>query len=297
MAKESLTAYPRFMHPRNRHVTSYDLRRLSEVSPKLAKFVFTNDFGIETIDFSDQSAVLALNQALLKAFYAVSWWELPAPFLCPPIPGRADYIHTASDLFTKKKGLRVLDIGVGANCVYPLIGHHEYGWTFVGSEVNQRALANARKIVERNGLQRVIELRPQLDPQRILANVIQKDEDFDLVICNPPFHGSRAEALASSHSKWKKLATTPTSAKNFGGSRDELWCPGGERAFISRLIRESAQFQRQVRWFTALISQEKNLFFLKQKVAAVKGKCQVLKMDQGQKKSRLITWTFGVPTP
>jgi 23S rRNA A1618 N6-methylase RlmF len=52
-------------------------------------------------------------------------------------PGRLDYIHYIADLLQKQqryhpKGHTVqgLDIGIGANCIYPIIGNAEYGWSF-----------------------------------------------------------------------------------------------------------------------------------------------------------------------
>lgn len=38
---------------------------------------------------------------------------------------------------------------------------------------------------------------------------------------------------------------------NFGGQQQELWCEGGEVAFITQMIAESQQFGRQVKWFTS----------------------------------------------
>jgi 23S rRNA (adenine1618-N6)-methyltransferase len=46
----------------------------------------------------------------------------------PPIPGRADYIHYIADLLAttnsgipKETEYKDWDIGVGANCIYPII--------------------------------------------------------------------------------------------------------------------------------------------------------------------------------
>jgi 23S rRNA (adenine1618-N6)-methyltransferase len=53
--------------------------------------------------------------------------------------------------------VRVLDIGVGANCVYPLIGHAEYGWRFLGVDIDEAALANAQANFEqKSGVDRSI---------------------------------------------------------------------------------------------------------------------------------------------
>ena len=161
------------LHPRNRHGGRYDFAVLTACCPELAAHVAANAFGDDSIDFSDPLAVRALNRALLRHFYGVAAWDIPARYLCPPIPGRADYLHYLADLLAASNGgeiprgagVRVLDVGTGANLVYPLIGHAEYGWRFVGSDIERGALASAQAIIDANeGLADAIELR--LQPSR-----------------------------------------------------------------------------------------------------------------------------------
>ena len=84
-------------------------------------------------------------------------------------------------------------------------------------------------------------------------------------MCNPPFHGSLAEADAGSQRKRKNLGLeNRQSAKlNFGGQKAELWCAGGELAFIGNIIGESKQYAHQVLWFTSLVSKSVHLKPLK----------------------------------
>ncbi|MBL9133973.1 MAG: RlmF-related methyltransferase, partial [Verrucomicrobiaceae bacterium] len=122
------------LHPRNRFRTRYDFPQLITCSPPLASFVKMNTHGGDSIDYADPQAVKALNQALLKHAYGLQHWDIPAGYLCPPVPGRSDYLHHLADLISLNRGpqVRVLDIGTGANGIYPLIGAAEYGWSFVG---------------------------------------------------------------------------------------------------------------------------------------------------------------------
>src|SRR3954469_11654764 len=114
------------LHPRNRHVLRYDFPALVRSSPNLKRFVRLSPTRNDTIDFADPAAVLALNRALLKHHYGVAHWTIPAGYLCPPVPGRADYVHRLADLLATStsnvipRGPKtvVLDIGVGANCIY-----------------------------------------------------------------------------------------------------------------------------------------------------------------------------------
>ena len=292
------------LHPRNRHRGRYAFPELCASYPPLAPFVRPTGFGDTSINFADPAAVKALNRAILKHFYGVEHWDLPPGYLCPPIPGRADYLHHLADLLAgdhggvipRGPGLRVLDIGVGANCVYPLLGHHDYGWRFLGSEVDPRALANAQAILEANtGLARAIELRLQPRPDRILQGLLRDGETFDLTLCNPPFHASPAEAREGSERKWRNLGRGAGGAPvlNFGGQGTELWCPGGEEGFVTRMILESAALAGRCLWFTSLVAKEASLAGVKKALSTARVvEHRIIPMTQGQKKSRILAWTF-----
>lgn len=86
------------LHPRNKHNGQYDFSLLTENCPSLKKFVQLNPYGKQTINFFNPQAVKALNKALLVTHYGIRYWDIPKNYLCPPIPGRADYIHYIADL-------------------------------------------------------------------------------------------------------------------------------------------------------------------------------------------------------
>jgi 23S rRNA (adenine1618-N6)-methyltransferase len=297
------------LHPRNRHQGRYDFPALIKASPELAAFVIINPYGNESIDFANPAAVKVFNRALLKQFYGIAHWDIPADYLCPPIPGRADYLHYLADLLASSNGgeiprgakVRALDVGVGANCIYPLLGHREYAWQFLGSDSAAEAITSAMAIVQANpGLSDAIALRQQTDATHIFQGLLNSAERFDLTLCNPPFHASAEEASSGSKRKWRNLGKLDPKRKlpvlNFGGQAAELWCTGGEAAFVSRLIKESAQVGQQVLWFSSLISKASNLPLV---YAALKqvGALQVktVEMAQGQKQSRFVAWTFQTP--
>ncbi|MFH0475432.1 23S rRNA (adenine(1618)-N(6))-methyltransferase RlmF [Kluyvera ascorbata] len=287
------------LHPRNRHHSRYDLEALCQAVPALRDFITLSPAGEQTINFADPLAVKTLNKALLAHFYAVKEWDIPEGFLCPPVPGRADYIHHLGDLLSDEsgsvvKGANILDIGVGANCIYPLIGAHEYGWRFTGSETHPEAFASAQAILSENpSLNRMIRLRRQKDTTAMFNGVIHKNEQYDATLCNPPFHDSAAAARAGSERKRRNLGQDRDDALNFGGQQQELWCDGGEVAFIKQMIAESKGFARQVMWFTSLVSKGENLPPLYRALTDV-GAVKVVKkeMSQGQKQSRFIAWSF-----
>ncbi|CAM3768320.1 Ribosomal RNA large subunit methyltransferase F [Flavobacterium saliperosum S13] len=292
------------LHPRNKHNGNYDFKTLIETLPELKPFVGPNKFGNESIDFANPDAVRALNKALLKQFYNISYWELPKTNLCPPIPGRADYIHYIADILAENnngeiptgKNVRILDIGVGANCIYPIIGHQEYGWEFVGTEVDKPAKHTAETIISKNPeLNGAITVRLQQSKRQIFKGIIQPEEQFDFTICNPPFHNSKEEATKGTNRKLKNLgkAVERKPILNFSGQNNELWYEGGELAFITNMIYESVHFKTQCKWFSSLVSKKENLkpfYTILKKVNAKEVK--TIEMEQGNKVSRILVWRF-----
>ena len=290
------------LHPRSVHRSRYGFGQLVSICPELSRFVIRAPHGGLTVDFAEPDAVRMLNRALLMQHYAIRDWQIPADYLCPPIPGRADSLHHLADLLAschdgeipRGKAVRALDIGVGASAIHPLIGQRLYGWSFVGSDIDGRALKAARRILAANpDLAENIELRLQPDSRRIFAGIVQPGECFDLTLCNPPFHASQLEAREGSQRKWRNLGHGKAQTLNFGGQGNELWCPGGELAFIRTMIEESARIPQQCFWFTTLVAKSAHLPALHgalRKAGAVE--VRVLDMAQGQKKSRILAWTF-----
>ena len=292
------------LHPRNKHNERYDFKLLIEALPELETFVRPNPYGDLSIDFSNQEGVKALNKALLKKHYGINYWDIPKGYLCSPIPGRADYIHYIADLLAETNegeiptgnDVCVLDIGVGANCVYPIIGNSEYGWSFIGSEISEVSLASATAILNKNkDLSEKVSLRLQPNPKSTFRGVLNANEKIAITICNPPFHSSEEAAQSSNFRKVKNLALQQNENPdlNFGGQHNELWCEGGELKFIKNMIFHSREFKNNCQWFTSLVSKKDNLRSLKKalKEAEVK-EYKVIPMGQGNKVSRIIAWRF-----
>jgi 23S rRNA (adenine1618-N6)-methyltransferase len=290
------------LHARNPHRFRYDFKALIASCPDLEKFVSFNKFGFESIDFANPNAVKTLNHAILKHFYQISLWDIPKNYLCPPIPGRADYIHYIADLLAEDhknkiptgKQIKVLDIGVGANCVYPIIGTQSYDWDFIGTDIDPIAIKSAQNIIKSNNvLAEKIECRLQPSNKHIFDGILKPGEFFDVSICNPPFHASAEEAAAGSQRKINNLGLKDKSKLNFGGQNSELWCEGGEETFIKNMIVESKEICHKISWFTSLISKKDHLpsiYHHLKKVKAVEVK--TINMSQGQKISRIVAWTF-----
>ena len=302
------------LHKRNIHQGRYDFSELITALPELKKHVIRNPKGEMSISFSDPVAVKLLNKALLAYHYQVKNWDIPKGFLCPPIPGRADYIHRLQALVTEdlpklnQTQLYALDVGVGANCIYPIIGVTAYNWYCVGSDVDPVSVKNANHIAKQNSvLDGKIEARLQTSTENFFHGIIRPDEYYHITMCNPPFHKSLHDAQQGSQRKVTNLtankvkrgqsslkpASQASSILNFGGQKAELWCPGGEAAFIKNMAFESRDFASQVLWFSSLISKKDNVRWMRKNLekAGVK-EIHIVEMSQGQKVSRFIAWTF-----
>lgn len=294
------------LHPRNKHRERYDFKALIGSCPELAAFVQLNIHNDESINFSDPKAVKMLNKALLKHHYDIDNWDIPEGYLCPPIPGRADYIHHIAEVLSRYnfgkiptgEQIKCLDIGVGANCVYPIIGHKEYGWSFIGVDIDAAAIESAKNILVSNPtLESHVELRLQDKPKDIFYGILDREERIDVMICNPPFHSSLEDAQSGTLRKLNNL--NPKKEKitepvlNFGGQNNELWCEGGEVAFVEQIIRQSQRFSQTCFCFSTLISKQshlKSVYAALKKAVALNVK--TIEMGQGNKTSRIVTWTF-----
>jgi 23S rRNA (adenine1618-N6)-methyltransferase len=304
MSSKSLKEEKSRLHLRNKNRERYDLSALVAVVPELKNYVRPNKFGMESIDFSNPKGVKLLNKALLNHYYGITVWEFPNDNLCPPIPGRADYIHYVADLLAETnagniptgQNIRCLDVGIGASCIYPILGVVEYGWRFIGSDINSKSIASAQLIINSNEvLKDKVDCRLQKDPAHIFEGVLHTEDKIDITVCNPPFHTSIEEAQKGSRRKIKNLSgkKVKNPELNFAGVSNELVYDGGEYQFIQNMIRESAQFSKHCFWFSTLVSAASNLKGIYKSLKnAQTTEFKTIPMGTGNKSSRIVVWTF-----
>jgi len=292
------------LHPRNKNREKYDLSALTLCNPELEKHIIPNRSGGDSIDFSNPIAVKVLNRALLHHAYGIENWDFPDENLCPPIPGRADYIHHIADILAENNFGKIptgqnvicLDVGLGASCIYPIVGVTEYDWTFIGSDIDPKAIASAQNIIDANAsIKNRIECRLQKNSKDVFYGIVSKEEKIELTICNPPFHASIEEAQKGSRRKVKNLSgkNVKSPKLNFSGIASELICEGGENQFIQNMIRESLDFSKNCYWFSTLVSKQSNLkgiYRLLEKSSATQIK--MVPLGTGNKSSRIVAWTF-----
>jgi 23S rRNA (adenine1618-N6)-methyltransferase len=292
------------LHLRNKNKEKYDLNALIEAMPSLSEFIVPNRYGENSIEFSNPLAVKTLNKAILKHYYGIDNWDFPEKNLCPPIPGRADYIHHVADLLAQNNfgknstgnKINCLDIGTGASCIYPIIGATEYDWNFIGSDISQESIESANAIIDSNpSIKNNIKCRLQKESNNIFTGIIEKEDKFDLTICNPPFHSSIEDAQKGSLRKVRNVLKKEIDKieLNFSGINNELVFPGGEYQFIENMVKESNEFSKNVLWFSTLVSKQSNLkkiYILLQRYDV--NQVKTIPMGTGNKSSRIVAWTF-----
>lgn len=292
------------LHSRNKNRERYDLSALAIAIPELQNHIRPNKFGVDSVDFSNPLAVKLLNKALLYQYYGIKHWEFPDENLCPPIPGRADYIHHIADVLGENNFGKIpmgdkitcLDIGLGASCIYPIIGVSTYGWRFIGSDIDSKSITSAQHIVNANAaLKGKVECRLQRNPEAIFHGIIEKEDTIDFVLCNPPFHASIEEAQKGTRRKIKNLTgkKVKTPELNFAGISNELVYYGGAIKFIQHMINESKAFSKNCFWFSTLVAKQSHLKGIYKELEKIEAyQTKTIPMGTGNKSSRIVTWTF-----
>jgi 23S rRNA (adenine1618-N6)-methyltransferase len=292
------------LHPRNKNRERYDLEALKASSPGLKNFIKPNKFGAESIDFANPDAVRILNKALLKHYYGINNWEFPKENLCPPIPGRADYLHYVADVLSdanngkipKGEKITVLDVGMGSSCIYPIIGVVEYGWSFIGSDVDSKSVFSAQQIVDSNkALKSNVACKLQENKNFFFKSIIGTDSRIEFSISNPPFHASAKDAKNASRRKVKNLTGKKVESPvlNFSGISNELIYNGGEYKFIHDMIIESKKYAKNCLWFSSFVSNKNNLKGITKTLAKIEAaKTKVISLGTGNKSSNIVLWSF-----
>lgn len=274
------------------------METLTERFPKLKKFIAPNKYGNFSINFFDPEAVKCLNQALLLYYYDIHW-DIPNNYLCPPIPGRADHLHYIASFLEAEgmniNGINCLDIGTGANCVYPIIGTNEYHWNFVATDIDPTALESAHNLKNNNPSKLAnVYFRLQKNRTHIFKGILKTEDQFQLSVCNPPFHSSKAEADKGTLRKLNNLKNKKSGVRlNFSGKSNELWCPGGELQFIRQMIHEGKIYRNQIDWLSSLISKKENIpTLLKELKKTGVSRHELIPIEHGNKKSRILIWKY-----
>jgi 23S rRNA (adenine1618-N6)-methyltransferase len=126
-------------------------------------------------------------------------------YLCPPIPGRADYIHYIADLLAESNnGIIPKVMGFKAWILVLALIYLSNNWKcrirleFRRNRYRRKAIENCSTIIEANPkLVDFISLQQQTGLVLFFKISLHEDK-FAFTICNPPFHKSQEEATKGS---------------------------------------------------------------------------------------------------
>ncbi|KAI9063839.1 S-adenosyl-L-methionine dependent methyltransferase, partial [Trametes sanguinea] len=283
------------MHARNPYRTPPDFLALAEAYPPLKPHIVFARNGA-TIDFKNETAQRLLTEAILLRDFALKV-ELPPGRLCPPVPNRLNYILWLEDVVAtttlalgldRDRAVRGLDVGTGASAIYPLLGcRTNPTWSFTATELDELSLRFARQNVERNDLQHRISVLSADPSGPIFAPLKNSDVIYDFTMCNPPFYGSREEVLQSAEAKEFEPNAVCT------GADVEMITPGGEAAFVGRMVEESLELRDRCRWFTSMLGKMSSLTSIVQSLRSKEVENYAIsELVQGQTRRWVIAWSF-----
>jgi len=249
---------------------------LAAASPAHADLAAALAAGGGRLDFSDPAAVAALSRALLMRRFRLDGWTCPVGALVPPIAARAAYLRRMGLIVgggsPPPRSLAVLDVGCGANLIFPLLAASPvFGWSATGLDVTPAALAGAAANLALNsslaGRVRLVAGDPAGRPP-ILEPVFGAGASwaaaaaaagdarfpFDFSVCNPPFFESAAARAATA-----KDPGAPRGGGHAGSAAETVWEGGGEAGFVCALAAESAGHAHRVTWWSSMLGRKASL--------------------------------------
>lgn len=288
------------MHPRNRYKDKPpDFAYLASKYPEFQQHVQTSLMGRPVVNFKEPEAVRALTCTLLKEDFGLTI-EIPLERLIPTVPLRLNYIHWVEDLIDgQKQPRRGIDIGTGASCIYPLLGATMNGWYFLATEVDDICFDYAKKNVEQNKMSDLIKV-VKVPQKTLLMDALKEETEiiYDFCMCNPPFFANQMEAKGVYSRNSRR---PPPSSVNTGGVT-EIMAEGGELEFVKRIIHDSLQLKKRLRWYSCMLGKKCSLAPLKEELRK-QGvpKVTYTEFCQGRTMRWALAWSFyddvTVPSP
>ncbi|CAO2644162.1 RNA N6-adenosine-methyltransferase METTL16 [Lemmus lemmus] len=293
-------ALSKSMHARNRYKDKPpDFAYLASKYPDFKQHIQINLNGRVSLNFKDPEAVRALTCTLLREDFGLSI-DIPLERLIPTVPLRLNYIHWVEDLIGHQDSDKsTLRRGTGASCIYPLLGATLNGWYFLATEVDDMCFNYAKKNVEQNNLSDLIKV-VKVPQKTLLMDALKEESEiiYDFCMCNPPFFANELEAQGVNSRNSRR---PPPSSVNTGGIT-EIMAEGGELEFVKRIIHDSLQLKKRLRWYSCMLGKKCSLAPLKEELR-IQGvrKVTFTEFCQGRTMRWALAWSFyddvTVPSP
>ncbi|OON14566.1 hypothetical protein X801_09641, partial [Opisthorchis viverrini] len=291
-------ALNKYMHPRNFYRTKKpNFKELAQKYDFFQEVAISDEHGRVSLDFKIPAHLSALSKALLLEDFNLNV-EFPLDRLVPTVPLRLNYILWLEDViksFTKPTDqVVILDIGVGASCIYPLLGAKCNGWRFVGTEIDARNMSVACSNVQRNSLQNLVKLIQIKDGASSLDAVFSHgtppESYLTAVMANPPFFCGTSDAVGTTTNR---SITRPASKTVSSAARHECQTQGGEVLFGMRLARDSVKYATRVGVFTVMLGKKSSVVPLKRILKKLNiPRISVYELCQGRIMRWGLAWTF-----
>ena len=276
----------------NKNIFSNDFKPdfliLMKQFPELKKFIIKQDEDKEKVfsfDWSNNDFSLLMAKSILDYYFDIKYYHVPKGYLIPPIPSRLNYINLINSSLNeiKEENIMGIDIGTGANIIYPILGNSVYNWKFICSEINNDAYNNAKIILQKNNLEKNINLIKQNNKNNIFLGILNQEKKYTFSMSNPPYYDYEQEIKIEDKKRDNEF--------NF----DEVYYKNGELGFFERYFQESICYKKNIFLFTILIGKKSNAEIICDKINSYKDiikLCDMKKIQTGNNMRYVIYWSF-----
>ena len=269
-----------------------DFLTLIKEFPELKKYILKQNEDNEEefqFDWSNNELSLLMDKSILNYYFNIKYYDIPKGFLIPPIPSRINYINLINSIITKLikdiniKNIIGIDIGTGANIIYPILGYSIYKWKFICTEINKEAYNNAKLILQKNNLENNINIIKQNNKDNIFISILNRENKYIFSMCNPPYYNYENEIKLEDKKRDNEY--------NF----DEIYYKNGEYGFFQRYFEESICYKNNVFLYTILIGKKINAENIYDKLSSYSDIIKIYNMQKiltGNNVRYMIYWSF-----
>ena len=269
-----------------------DFLTLIKEFPELKKYILKQNEDNEAefqFDWSNNELSLLMDKSILNYYFDIKYYDIPKGFLIPPIPSRINYINLINSIITKLindidiKNIIGIDIGTGANIIYPILGYSIYKWKFICTEINKEAYNNAKLILQKNNLENNINIIKQNNKDNIFISILNRENKYIFSMCNPPYYNYENEIKLEDKKRDNEY--------NF----DEIYYKNGEYGFFQRYFEESICYKNNVFLYTILIGKKINAENIYDKLSSYSDIIKIYNMQKiltGNNVRYIIYWSF-----
>lgn len=257
----------------------------NQVSSSLARLdwgtLLSKNPGLKTFfvgkkfNFESQKALTALVETQLELYCGFKI-NLSPGFLVPRLANRFDYLLWIKELVGENSV--GIDLGVGGNCIYPLLGTL-LGMKIVGVDIDPEAIEASTKVSEQAGLN--VDLR-LVGPDEMASVASQISPQPSFLVCNPPFYADIND----------RVEKPPL---NLVARDNELYTSGGELEFAKSLFESSRS--AGLAWTSILLGKKSSMEPLINLIVTNNANHALHVISYGKTRRWIVAWSFTERAP